>query len=159
MAYDDTYNEPENAEVLITYLDSRVEELGVRYAHAGDAGCDLRCRQDFNLQPFERALIPTGIAIALPHGYVGLVHPRSGLAVKRGVTILNAPGTIDAGYRGEIKVPLINLDPKQAVHFHAGDRIAQLVIQRFVVARFVPADKLPGSDRSDSGFGSTGISD
>ena len=101
--------------------------------------------------------MPTGVAIALPAGYVALVHPRSGLAVKRGVTVLNAPGTIDAGYRGEIKVPLINLDPEHTVTFQPGDRIAQLVIQRYVEARFVPAASLPGSDRAERGFGSTGV--
>ena len=106
------------------------------------------------LKPFQRALVPTGVAIALPAGYVALVHPRSGLAVKQGVTVLNAPGTIDAGYRGEIKVPLINLDPERAVTFHPGDRIAQLVIQRYVEAKFIEAQTLPGSDRAERGFGS-----
>ena len=115
--------------------------------------------QGFELKPFERALVPTGISVALPEGYVGLVHPRSGLAVKRGITVLNAPGTIDAGYRGEIKVPLINLDPDETVHFDAGDRIAQLVIQRYAEARFIKAEVLPGSDRAQNGFGSTGVSD
>ena len=110
------------------------------------------------LKPFQRALVPTGMAIALPAGYVALVHPRSGLAVKYGVTVLNAPGTIDAGYRGEVKVPLINLDPEHTMEFHRGDRIAQLVIQRYVEARFVPASTLPGSDRAEHGFGSTGVS-
>ncbi len=96
------------------------------------------------------------MAIALPAGYVALVHPRSGLAAKQGVTVLNAPGTVDAGYRGEIKVPLISLDPKHTAVFHPGDRIAQLVIQRYVEARFIPAETLPGSDRAERGFGSTG---
>ena len=100
----------------------------------------------------------TRAPIALPAGYVALVHPRSGLAVKYGVTVLNAPGTIDAGYRGEVKVPLINLDPEHTMEFHRGDRIAQLVIQRYVEARFVPASTLPGSDRAERGFGSTGVS-
>ena len=126
------------------------------YAMPGDAGADLRTRVAVDLAPFQRALVPTGVALALPNGYVGLVHPRSGLAVKMGVTVLNAPGTIDAGYRGEIKVPLINLDPHESVHFEPGERIAQLVIQRYVQARFVSAERLPGSARSDSGFGSTG---
>ena len=124
----------------------------------GDAGADLTASEDVMLRPFERALVPTGIAIALPAGYVALVHPRSGLAVKQGVTVLNAPGTIDAGYRGEIKVPLINLDPEHTVSLHAGDRIAQMVIQRYVEATFVPAERLPGSDRAERGFGSTGLS-
>ena len=97
------------------------------------------------------------MAIALPAGYVALVHPRSGLAAKQGVTVLNAPGTVDAGYRGEIKVPLINLDPEHTAVFHPGDRIAQMVIQRYVEARFIPAEILPGSDRAERGFGSTGV--
>ena len=124
---------------------------------AGDAGADLITTVDVTLKPFERALVPTGVAIALPAGYVALVHPRSGLAAKQGVTVLNAPGTVDAGYRGEIKVPLINLDPKHTAVFHPGDRIAQLVIQRYVEARFIPAETLPGSDRAERGFGSTGV--
>ena len=93
----------------------------------------------------------------MPHGYVALIHPRSGLAVKKAVTVLNAPGTVDAGYRGEIKVPLINLDPKNTVSFKTGDRIAQLVIQRYAKAEFIEAQILPGSDRSENGFGSTGL--
>lgn len=153
MAYDESYNEPEAVEVLCKSLDgSDVPE----YAMPGDAGADLRARVAVDLAPFQRALVPTGVALALPNGYVGLVHPRSGLAVKMGVTVLNAPGTIDAGYRGEIKVPLINLDQHESVHFEPGERIAQLVIQRYVQARFVPAQRLPGSVRSDGGFGSTG---
>lgn len=161
MAYDDTYTGPEQVEVLIKYLndgtDSQAAMEHLSYAHAGDAGADLRTTQDVTLRPFERALVPTGVAIALPAGYVALVHPRSGLAVKHGVTVLNAPGTIDAGYRGEIKVPLINMDPENTVQFNRGDRIAQLVIQRYVEARFVEASQLPGSDRSTKGFGSTGV--
>ncbi|WP_427876984.1 dUTP diphosphatase [Gardnerella sp. 2492-Sm] len=159
MSYDETYTGPEQVEVLIKYLDSNTTSpmKPLCYAHAGDAGADLRTTQDFILRPFERALVPTGISIALPCGYVALVHPRSGLAVKQGVTVLNAPGTVDAGYRGEIKVPLINLDSEHSVEFHRGDRIAQLVIQRYVEAQFIPAETLPGSDRSDKGFGSTGI--
>ena len=125
--------------------------------HLLDAGADLRTTEEVTLKPFQRALVPTGVAIALPAGYVALVHPRSGLAVKQGVTVLNAPGTIDAGYRGEIKVPLINLDPERAVTFHPGDRIAQLVIQRYVEAKFIEAQTLPGSDRAERGFGSTGV--
>ena len=161
MAYDDTYTGPEQVEVLIKYLndgtDSQAAMEHLSYAHAGDAGADLRTTQDVTLRPFERALVPTGVAIALPAGYVALVHPRSGLAVKQGVTVLNAPGTIDAGYRGEFKLPLINMDPENTVQFNRGDRIAQLVIQRYVEARFVEASQLPGSDRSTKGFGSTGV--
>ncbi|WEV73470.1 dUTP diphosphatase [Bifidobacterium sp. ESL0798] len=156
MAYAESYNEPENVEVLLK-ADADGNVPALRYAHAGDAGADLTCTRDVELKPFERALVPTGVSIALPNGYVGLVHPRSGLAIKSGVTVLNAPGTIDAGYRGEIKVPLINLDPEHTVVLHAGDRIAQLVIQRYVEARFVPATTLPGSDRAERGFGSTGM--
>lgn len=156
MAWDESYNEPEQVEVLLKAVDGDAS-AALRYAHAGDAGADLVTTTEVALKPFQRALVPTGICIALPAGYVGLVHPRSGLAVKRGVTVLNAPGTIDAGYRGEIKVPLINLDPENVVVFHPGERIAQLVIQRYVEARFVPARKLPGSDRAERGFGSTGL--
>ena len=132
MAYDDTYTGPEQVEVLIKYLndgtDSQAAMEHLSYAHAGDAGADLRTTQDVTLRPFERALVPTGVAIALPAGYVALVHPRSGLAVKQGVTVLNAPGTIDAGYRGEIKVPLINMDPNNTVQFNRGDRLSLIHI-------------------------------
>lgn len=159
MTVDTAYNEPEQTEVLVRAVQpGQPEELTqLQYAHAGDAGADLKAAEPVELKPFERALVPTGVAIALPAGYVGLVHPRSGLAAKQGVTVLNAPGTIDAGYRGEIKVPLINLDPEHTVRFAVGDRIAQLVIQRYVEATFVPAQILPGSDRAERGFGSTGV--
>ena len=157
MAYDEAYNEPEQVEVLVRSIDPS-QPVTLSYAIAGDAGADLKATEEFSLQPFHQALVPTGVAIALPAGYVGLVHPRSGLAAKQGVTVLNAPGTIDAGYRGEIKVPIINLDAEHTAVFHAGDRIAQLVIQRYVEARFVEAETLPGSDRAQRGFGSTGIS-
>lgn len=156
MTFDTAYNEPEYTEVLVKSIEDN-QPMQLHYAHAGDAGADLCTRVHVQLAPFERALVPTGIAIALPAGYVGLVHPRSGLAVKQGVTVLNAPGTIDAGYRGEIMVPLINLDPTHSVEFEPGDRIAQLVIQRYVEARFIPAQQLPGSDRQERGFGSTGV--
>ena len=156
MSYDVSYNEPEQFEVLVRSVGTE-NAVPLVYAHAGDAGADLHAAVDVELEPFARALVPTGIALALPAGYVGLVHPRSGLASRLGVTVLNAPGTIDAGYRGEIKVPLINLDPAHTAVFHAGDRIAQLVIQRYVEARFVGAAILPGSDRAERGFGSTGL--
>lgn len=159
MAFDSAYNEPENVEVLVKFLNEDVKNAGLYYAHNGDAGVDLRTTVAFDMKPFERFLAPTGVAIALPAGYVGLVHPRSGLAVKQGISVVNAPGTIDAGYRGEIKVPMINLDPEHTVHFEPGDRIAQLVIQRYVEGRFVEAQILPQSDRSDRGFGSTGVTD
>ena len=126
------------------------------YAHPGDAGADLLTTVDVSLAPGERALVPTGVAIALPEGYVALVHPRSGLAARHGLSIVNTPGTIDAGYRGEIKVMLINLDPSSPVELRRGDRIAQLVIQQVEHARFVAVERLPDSARGDGGYGSTG---
>lgn len=126
------------------------------YAHPGDAGADLVTTVDVHLGPGERALVPTGIAIALPAGYAGFVHPRSGLAAKYGVSIVNAPGTIDAGYRGEIKVILVNLDRSEPVAFRRGDRIAQLVVQRVEHASFTEVSALPDSVRGDGGHGSTG---
>lgn len=126
------------------------------YAHAGDAGADITTRVDVVLAPGERATVPTGLKIALPAGYVALVHPRSGLASKSGLTIVNAPGTVDAGYRGEIAVTLLNTDPTHEIRLSKGDRIAQLVIQRVELARFVAVESLPGSHRGEGGFGSTG---
>jgi dUTP pyrophosphatase len=126
------------------------------YAHPGDAGADLATAEDVELGPGERALVPTGIAIALPDGYAAFVHPRSGLAAKHGVTLVNAPGTVDAGYRGEIKVTLLNTDRDRPVSFRRGDRIAQLVIQRVERAVFHEVTMLPDSSRGDGGFGSTG---
>jgi len=126
------------------------------YAHPGDAGADLVTAVDVTLAPGERALVPTGIALALPLGYVALVHPRSGLAARHGLSILNTPGTIDAGYRGEISVLLVNHDPREPVVLRRGDRVAQLVVQRFETASFVPVDELPGSARGAGGYGSTG---
>jgi dUTP pyrophosphatase len=143
-----------NVQVLITRLDPSVP-LPV-YAKGGDAGADIVTRVDVTLQPGERALVPTGIAIALPDGYVALVHPRSGLAIKHGVTMVNAPGTVDAGYRGELQCIMINHDSKEAITFHKGDRIAQLVIQRVEHAEFIEVKDLPGSGRGTGGFGSTG---
>jgi len=127
------------------------------YAHPTDAGADLSCLEDFELEPGQRKLIGTGIAIALPQGYVGLVHPRSGLAHKNGITIVNAPGTIDADYRGEIFINLINLDMSQTFKAAAGSRIAQLVIQEFVSANFTEVADLPDSIRGEKGHGSTGV--
>jgi len=126
------------------------------YAKAGDAGADLATRIDFTIKPGERMLVPTGISIALPNGYVALVHPRSGLAIKHGISMVNTPGTVDAGYRGELQVILINHDLTQPVSFKKGDRIAQLVIQKVERAQFVEVENLPGSERSADGFGSTG---
>ncbi len=127
-----------------------------RYAHPGDAGADLVTTVDIELAPGARAVVGTGIAIALPLGYAAFVHPRSGLAARFGVSIVNTPGTIDAGYRGEIRVALVNHDPVAPVALQRGDRIAQLVIQRVETARFVVVDTLPGSARADGGYGSTG---
>jgi len=126
------------------------------YAHPGDAGADLMTAVDVRLAPGERALVPTGVAIALPEGYVAFVHPRSGLAARHGLSIVNTPGTVDAGYRGEIKVLLINQDPTEPIELSRGDRIAQLVIQRVERAAFVEVDVLPGSVRGAGGYGSTG---
>ena len=126
------------------------------YAHPGDAGADLTTTVDVRLEPGERALVPTGISVALPEGYVGLVHPRSGLAARCGLSIVNTPGTVDAGYRGELKVMLINLDPREPIVLDRGDRIAQLVVQRVEHADFVEVDELPASVRGDGGHGSTG---
>lgn len=143
-----------NVQVLITRLDPSIP-LPV-YAKGGDAGADIVTRVDVTLQPGERALVPTGISIALPDGYVALVHPRSGLAIKHGVTMVNAPGTVDAGYRGELQCIMINHDPNEAVTFNKGDRIAQLVIQKVERAEFIEVKELPGSGRGAGGFGSTG---
>lgn len=141
-------------DVLIRRLDA---ELPVpAYAQPGDAGADLCAAVDADLEPGERAVIPTGIAIALPDGYAAFVHPRSGLAARCGVALVNAPGTVDAGYRGEIKVIVVNLDPRERVSFRRGDRIAQLVIQQVEKARFHEVAELPGSARAEGGFGSTG---
>lgn len=126
------------------------------YAHPGDAGADLCTSVDVVLEPGERATVPTGLAIALPEGYAAFVHPRSGLAARCGVTLVNAPGTVDAGYRGEIRVTLLNTDREASVKLTRGDRIAQLVIQRVERAMFVEADSLPESARGTGGFGSTG---
>ena len=126
------------------------------YAHPGDAGADLLAARDVEIGPGERALVPTGVAIALPDGYVGLVHPRSGLAARLGVTVLNAPGTVDSGYRGEILVNLINHDRANVAKISRGDRIAQLVVQRVERARFAVVDELAESSRGAGGHGSTG---
>jgi len=144
----------DRVEVLIKRLDPGVP-LPQR-AHPGDAGVDLYAASDVDLAPGQRAVVPTGIAIALPDGYAAFVHPRSGLAARHGVTLVNAPGTIDAGYRGEIAVTMINTDRSAAVSFKRGDRIAQLVIQRVERPVFCEVSRLPGSARGGDGFGSTG---
>ncbi len=126
------------------------------YAHPGDAGADLVTTVDVTLAPGERVKVPTGVSLALPDGYVALIHPRSGLAAASGISILNAPGTVDAGYRGEIQVLLVNLDPHRSVDLHRGDRIAQVVFQQVERARFIEVETLPGSSRGTGGYGSTG---
>ncbi|MEY3008719.1 MAG: hypothetical protein RL464_384 [Actinomycetota bacterium] len=142
--------------LLITRLD---KDLPLpNYAKPGDAGADLYSRIDKELKPGERALIPTGISIALPAGYAAFIHPRSGRAAKEGLSMVNAPGTIDAGYRGEIQVILINLDPTNTIQIKRGERIAQLIVQAVAKADFVEVEHLPGTARGESGFGSSGKS-
>jgi dUTP pyrophosphatase len=140
--------------VLIQQLDGGLPLPA--YAQPGDAGADLMTSVDVELAPGERAMVPTGVAIALPDGYAAFVHPRSGLAARFGVGIVNAPGTVDAGYRGEIKVLLVNHDTATPVRLSRGDRIAQLIVQRVEQVRFQPVDVLPGSARGAGGHGSTG---
>ncbi|MBC7441748.1 MAG: dUTP diphosphatase [Ramlibacter sp.] len=142
----------ESVEVLIT------ASILPSYAHPGDAGADLHSSQALVLAPGQRALVGTGVAIALPDGYAAFVVPRSGLAVKHGITIVNSPGTVDAGYRGEIKVALLNTDPTEPHSIGIGDRIAQLIVMPVSRATFIPVDRLPGSQRGEGGFGSTGLS-
>lgn len=137
-------------EVLLSGADAPV------YAHPGDAGADLRAAEAVDLAPGERATIGTGVSIALPDGYAAFVMPRSGLAARHGITLVNAPGTVDAGYRGEIRVTVLNTDAHGTFAVRVGDRIAQLVIQPVVRARFIPVAELPGSHRGERGFGSTG---
>lgn len=143
-------------QVLITRLDESIPLP--TYAKGGDAGADIVSRIDITLEPGERALVPTGISIALPDGYAAFVHPRSGLAIKHGVTMVNAPGTVDAGFRGELQCIMINHDRLDSITFKKGDRIAQLVIQKVERAEFVEVKELPGSGRGTGGFGSTGRS-
>jgi dUTP pyrophosphatase len=141
-------------QILITRLEPSISAPA--YAKPGDAGADLCSRIDYVLEPGERALIPTGISIALPSGYVALVHPRSGLAIKHGISMVNTPGTVDAAFRGELQIILINHDLREAFTIKKGDRIAQLVIQKVERADFVEVDSLPGTHRAEGGFGSTG---
>lgn len=126
------------------------------YAHPGDAGADLLSAEALRLEPGERALVRTGVRIALPDGYVAFVVPRSGLATKHGITIVNSPGTVDAGYRGELKVTLLNTDAREPYEIGIGDRIAQLIVMPVSRANFIPVEQLPDSARGDGGFGSTG---
>ena len=141
----------DNVEVLIS---SPVVPV---YAHPGDAGADLMAAKALVLAPGARATVPTGVSVALPDGYVAFVVPRSGLAAKHGITIVNSPGTVDAGYRGEIRVTVLNTDAEQPFSIEVGDRIAQLIVMPVARARFVPVTTLPGSHRGEAGFGSTGL--
>ena len=144
-------------EVQIKLLD---EDLPMpRYQHEGDAGLDLPSRVDYVLEPGERALIPTGIAVAIPRGYAGFVLPRSGLASRHGIALVNSPGLVDSGYRGEMAIIMINTDKREAFHIKRGDRIAQLVIQEVVEATTVRVSELDATSRGAGGFGSTGGSD
>ena len=140
--------------VEVLFLGEGVPE----YAHPGDAGADLTAAEPIELGPGERATVGTGMSIALPDGFVGFVVPRSGLAARHGITIVNSPGTVDAGYRGEIRVTLLNTDRSQSYSVAVGDRIAQLIVMPVTRARFIPVSSLPGSHRGESGFGSTGYS-
>jgi dUTP pyrophosphatase len=140
-------------------LEVRVLDPGLpvpRYASAGDAGLDLFAAEDASLEPGERAAIPTGIAVAIPEGHAGFVHARSGRALKEGLALVNAPGLIDSGYRGEIKVIVVNLDARSPIDIRRGDKIAQLVVQPVATVDPVMVDELPPSDRGEGGFGSTG---
>lgn len=140
--------------VNIKRLDPSVELP--TYAYEGDAGLDLRSNETIDIHPFERVLIPTGLAIALPDGYAGFVQPRSGMALKRGLTIANTPGLIDAHYRGELKVIAVNIDARETIHIERGERIAQLVIQRVPVVHLNEVEELDQTDRGCGGFGSSG---
>lgn len=142
----------ESVEVLIT------AQNVPSYSHPGDAGADLSSSEALTLAPGERATVGTGVSIALPDGFVAFVVPRSGLAAKHGITIVNSPGTVDAGYRGELKVTLLNTDSSQPFDIAVGDRIAQMIVMPVTQARFIPVEKLPVSERGESGFGSTGLS-
>ncbi len=141
----------ETVEVLIT------GENVPSYSHPGDAGADLSSAEALTLAPGQRATVGTGVSIALPDGYVAFVVPRSGLAAKHGITIVNSPGTVDAGYRGELKVTLLNTDLSEPFEIAVGDRIAQVIVMPVTQARFIPVEKLPVSERGESGFGSTGL--
>ena len=145
---------PERVSVCVRRLDASLPLPS--YAHSGDAGADLLSRVDVTLAPGERTLVPTGIAIALPEGYAGFTHPRSGMAARHGITIVNAPGTIDAGSRGEILVNLFKLDASEPFEVRRGDRIAQLIVQRVAETVFVEVDSLPDSSRGETGHGASG---
>ncbi len=142
----------ESVEVLIT------AQSVPSYSHPGDAGADLSSSEALTLAPGQRATVGTGVSIALPAGFVAFIVPRSGLAAKHGITVVNSPGTVDAGYRGEIKVTLLNTDSSDSFEIAIGDRIAQMIVMPVTQARFIPVEKLPVSERGESGFGSTGLS-
>lgn len=142
----------ESVEVLIT------AQSVPSYSHPGDAGADLSSSEAITLPPGQRATVGTGVSIALPAGFVAFIVPRSGLAAKHGITVVNSPGTVDAGYRGEIKVTLLNTDSSDSFEIAKGDRIAQMIVMPVTQARFIPVEKLPVSERGESGFGSTGLS-
>ncbi|WP_417049752.1 dUTP diphosphatase [Ellagibacter isourolithinifaciens] len=141
--------------VNIKRLDPSVELP--RYAYSGDAGLDLRANETVDIPPHERRLVSTGLAIALPDGYAGFVQPRSGMALKHGLSIANTPGLIDAHYRGELKIIAVNLDSSETIHIEKGERIAQLVIQEVPVVDLVEVDELDETDRGSGGFGSSGV--
>ena len=141
-------------DVKITRLDPTVELPS--YAYEGDAGLDLRSNAEVDIPPLGRVLIPTGLAVAIPEGYAGFVQPRSGMALKRGLSIANTPGLIDAHYRGELKIIAVNLDPEVPIHIERGERIAQLVIQEVPTVRLIEVDELDETDRGSGGFGSSG---
>ena len=142
----------ESVEVLIT------AQSVPSYSHPGDAGADLSSSEALTLAPGQRATVGTGVSIALPAGFGAFIVPRSGLAAKHGITVVNSPGTVDAGYRGEIKVTLLNTDSSDSFEIAIGDRIAQMIVMPVTQARFIPVEKLPVSERGESGFGSTGLS-
>lgn len=143
-----------NVKIKITKLDPSIELP--TYAYSGDAGLDIRANEDAVLQPFERRLIGTGIAIAIPEGFAGFIQPRSGLALKQGLSMANTPGLVDSHYRGELKVVAINLDPEKPITIERGERIAQLVIQQVPVVHLIEVDELDETDRGEAGFGSSG---
>jgi dUTP pyrophosphatase len=147
---------PPSAAVEVPVRLSGPDAVLPAYALPGDAGADLCLAEDVELAPHQRALVGTGVSVAIPEGFAGFVHPRSGLAHRLGLSLVNAPGTIDAGYRGEIKVNLVNLDPSSTIRLRRGDRVAQLVVQPVARARFVPVPELPVSERGSGGHGSTG---
>ena len=145
----------DSVKLRIKRLDPTIELPA--YAYEGDAGLDLRANEEVKLVPLERRLVGTGLAVAIPDGYAGFVQPRSGLALREGLSMANTPGLVDAHYRGELKVCAVNLDAHQAIHIERGERIAQLVIQRVPAVQLVEVDELDATDRGSGGFGSSGV--